>query len=383
MEDYFSIFKTESDDDQKKRFLETLFEKVRRWTSTIDIDMLDGYKYEDKYTNKQKEKSFKWQFLKRFAKEGRTTYAAFEAWRNLKFDPAKDEMEEFMTNVKNLAATLEFNDEAQIMAIKSNRPRDVYGLCMQYDTLDKLKKFLTELFENPRMKSAVPSITAAAETSAFSMGEYVNNDVISATSDDIGKWKNEISTLQYKIRRMTSADARSKPYSKPWKPEVTLPRRRGSNFRGKGGRQNDSSRQASNNTDTNNSGNGRSFNSRNQLRNSGSNGKSFGNRSQNNGNFGGNQRNRGRGRGRFDASPNVRRPRVASKTIDKDKGRCFYCNEFGHFIRECPKKIEDEKSRRFSRMDVDYDQEGQYSDYDDTGIYTDDYDDEVFATLNS
>ena len=231
------------------------------------------------------------------------------------------------------------------------------------------------------MKSAVPSITAAAETSAFSMGEYVNNDVISATCDDIGKLKDEISTLQYKVRRMTLADTRSKQNSKPWKQEVTPPRRRGGNFRGKGGRQNDSSRQASNNTGTNNSGNGRSFNGRNQSRNSGSNGKPFGNRSQNNSNFGGNQKNRGRGRGRFDTSPNVRRPRIASKTIDKD--RYFYCNEFGHFIRECTKNMEDEKSKGFSRMDTDYDQDGQYSDCDDTGIYTDDYDDEVFATLNS
>ena len=106
------------------------------------------------------------------------------------------------------------------------------------------------------MKSAVPSIVAASETSAFSMGEYVNNDVISATSDDIGKLKNEISTLQYKVRRMKSTDTRSKPNSKPLKPEVTPPRRRGGNFRGKGGRQNDSSRQASNNTGTNISSNG-------------------------------------------------------------------------------------------------------------------------------
>ena len=76
-----------------------------------------------------------------FAKEGRTTHAVFEVWRNLKFDPAKDDVEEFMTNVKNLAATLEFNKEVQILAIKSNMPRDVYGLCMQYDKLDDLKKF--------------------------------------------------------------------------------------------------------------------------------------------------------------------------------------------------------------------------------------------------
>ena len=72
-----------------------------------------------------------------------------------------------MTNVKNLAATLEFNKEAQIMAIKSNMPRDVYGLCMQYDKLDDLKKFLIELFENPRMKSTVSSIAPVTETSAF------------------------------------------------------------------------------------------------------------------------------------------------------------------------------------------------------------------------
>ena len=124
VEDYFAMFDIESDQDQKKkRFLETLFEKARRWASTINIDELDGYKYDDKYPKEQKDKSFKWQFLKRFAKEGRTTHAAFEAWRNLKFDPAKDEVEEFMTNVKNLAATLEFNEEAQIMAIKSNMPR--------------------------------------------------------------------------------------------------------------------------------------------------------------------------------------------------------------------------------------------------------------------
>ena len=260
VEDYFAMFDIESDEDQKKRFLETLFEKARTWASTINIDELDGYKYDDKYTKEQKGKSFKWQFLKRFAKEGRTTHPAFEAWRNLKFDPAKDEVKEFMTNVKNLAATLEFSEEAQIMAIKSNMPRDVYCLCMQYNKLDDLKKFLIELLENLRMKSAVPSITAAAETSAFSMGEFFNNDVVSATSDDIGKLKNEISTLQYKVRKMTSADTRNKPNSKPWKPEVIPPRRRGCNFRGKGGRQNDAG-QTSNSFGTNgNSSNVRNFN---------------------------------------------------------------------------------------------------------------------------
>ena len=195
VEDYFAMFNITTDEDQKKRFLETLFEKARRWASMIKVDELKSYKYDETETNEEKEKTFKWLFIKRFAKEGRMMHAAFEAWRNLKFDPVKDDVEEFMTNIKNLAATLAFNEEAQVMAIKSNMPRDIYGLCMQYDKLDELKKFLIELFENPRMKLAVPSITAEADTSAISMGEFVNNDVVSATSEDIGKLKNEISSL--------------------------------------------------------------------------------------------------------------------------------------------------------------------------------------------
>ena len=384
VEDYFAMFNITSDEDQKRRFLETLAEKARRWASTMNIDELKSYRYDEKELKEEKEKTFKWLFIKRFAKEGRTTHAAFEARTNLKFDPAKDDVEEFMTTIKNLAATLAFNEEAQVMAIKSNMPRDVYGLCMQYQKLEELKKFLIELFENPRMKSAMPLIATEVETSAFLMGEFVNNDVVSATSDDIGKLKNEISALQFKVRRMMPSDSRNKPNTKPWKPEVTPPRRKGNAFRGRSFRQNNMGRRDNSNSGQNsNNSRDRNFATRNQLGSNNGNRKPFGNRGQNNGNFGGNQRGRGRGRGRFDTSPNVRRPRVASKPVNKDKGRCFYCNEFGHFAKECSKKVEDERNGRYSRMDADYHQDGQYSDYDDTGLFTDDYDDEVFATLNS
>ena len=141
VEDYFAMFNITTDEDQKERFLETLFEKARHWASTINLDDLKSYKYDEAEPKEEKEKTFKWLFIKRFAKEGRTTHAAFEAWKNLKFDPAKDDVEEFMTTIKNLASTLAFNEEAQVMAIKSNMLRDIYGLCIQYDKLDELKKF--------------------------------------------------------------------------------------------------------------------------------------------------------------------------------------------------------------------------------------------------
>ena len=290
VEDCFAMFNITTDEDQKKRFLETLFEKARCWASMINSDELKSYKYDEAETKEEKEKTFKWLFIKRFAKDRRMTHAAFEAWKNLKFDPAKDDVEEFMTTIKNLASTLAFTEEAQVMAIKSNMPRDIYGLCMQYDKLDELKKFLIELFENSRMKSAVPSITAEADTSAFSMGEFVNNDVVSATSEDIGKLKNEISALQFKVRRMMPSDSRNKPNTKPWEPEVTPPRRKGNNFRGRGFRQNDSGRRDGSSSGLNNNSNrDRNFSNRNQSGNSNGNRKPFGNQGQNNGNFGGNQ----------------------------------------------------------------------------------------------
>ena len=81
VEDYFAMFNITSDEDQKRRFLETLAEKARRWASTINIDELKCYRYDEKETKEEKEKTFKWLFIKRFAKEGRMTHAAFEAWK--------------------------------------------------------------------------------------------------------------------------------------------------------------------------------------------------------------------------------------------------------------------------------------------------------------
>ena len=62
-------------------------------------------------------------------------------------------------------------------------PRDVYGLCLTKATLEELREFLMDLFSNPRMKQAT-SINSPEEVSAFSMGQYADTTVVSATPSD-------------------------------------------------------------------------------------------------------------------------------------------------------------------------------------------------------
>ena len=294
-----------------------------------------------------KKASMKYLFLRRFAKEGRTLEAAYSAWGSLTFDPNKDDIEQFILKVEELAKKLGYNEDAQVMAVKSVLPRDVYGICMTHKTLKELKTFLIDLFANPKMREAVPgTASVSGEPGVFSIGQHVENNVVNPTVADVSKIHQDMNALQVRFNKMSSADFRNKT-SKPWKPEVTPPKRRGGFNRGRGGRQYENAHR-NDRFKNENDGQNRDINQRDNTGN-------FRNRGQGRGRFKSNFRGKGRGRGGFDKSPNIRRPRVASKAVDKDKMRCHYCNEFGHFIRECSKKTRDEKKAgQFSGMSMDY-----------------------------
>ena len=368
VEDYFGLHQIDDQQDKIKGFKDTLFETARKWAQTLNYtEEVVKFDY-DPAIEDDKKASMKYLFLRRFAKEGRTLEAAYSAWESLTFDPNKDDIEQFIQKVEELAKKLGYNEDAQVMAVKSVLPRDVYGICMTYKTLKELKTFLIDLFANPKMREAVPGTAGVSgEPGVFSIGQHVENKVVNPTIADVSKICQDMDALQVRFNKISSADFRSKT-SKPWKPEVTPPKRRGGFNRGRGGKQYENAYR-SDRFKNENDGQSRDTSQRDNAGN-------FRNRGQGRGRFKSNFRGKGRGRGGFDKSPNVRRPRVASKTVDKDKTRCHYCNEFGHFIRECSKKTRDEKKTgQFSGMSMDY-----YGD----DLYTgEDYDDEVFATLNS
>ena len=139
--------------------------------------------------------------------------------------------------MEDLAKKLGYNEDAQVMAVKSVLPRDVYGICMTYKTLKELKS-LIDLFSNPKMREAVPgSASVSSDPSVFSIGQHMENSVVNPTAVDIGKIQQDMNTMQVRFNEMSTADPRNRSNNKPWKPEVTPPRRRGGFNKGRGGRQ--------------------------------------------------------------------------------------------------------------------------------------------------
>ena len=211
VEDYFGLHQIDDQQDKIKRFKDTLFETARKWAQTLNYtEEVVKFDY-DPAIEDDKKASMKYLFLRRFAKEGRTLEAAYSAWGSLTFDPNKDDIEQFIQKVEELAKKLGYNEDAQVMAVKSVLPRDVYGICMTYKTLKELKTFLIDLFANPKMREAVPgTASVSGEPGVFSIGQHVENP----TMADVSKICQDMDALQVRFNKISSADFRSKA-SKP------------------------------------------------------------------------------------------------------------------------------------------------------------------------
>ena len=134
VEDYFGVHQVTAQNDKINRFKDTLSETARKWAQTLNYTEVKKFDYDPDNAN-DKIVSMKYLFLTRFAKEGRTLEAAYSAWGALTFDPNKDDIEQFILKVEELAKKLGYNKDAQVMAVKSVLPRDVYGICMTYKNL--------------------------------------------------------------------------------------------------------------------------------------------------------------------------------------------------------------------------------------------------------
>ena len=198
-EDYFKVYKIVRDEDKRRRFTDTLFLTARRWAEQLP-DTVTNYDF-DPDNEDSKKTSIKYQFLQRFAVKGRTTEAMYTAWMQLSFDSSKDDIEEFINEVKNLAKRLGYNEQAQVMAIKNHLPLELYHNCLTINNLKDLTDFLVKVYDNPKMKEKlgikdIASSASGVTTHAFSMGQSLDTHIVDS-SGEIGKLKAEIGELKF------------------------------------------------------------------------------------------------------------------------------------------------------------------------------------------
>ena len=155
-------------------------------------------------------------------------------WQNLKFDPAKDDIEDFCNDVKNLANRLGYPEEAQVMAIKSNIPPVLVTQVINITTFREIRDTLITLVENPVIKRVLMTEgTGEKGLAPFNMSHAqwrpendagidagMDSGITSASSScgaensrrtpkSLGKLMTKIDDLEFRMHKMTTAENRS------------------------------------------------------------------------------------------------------------------------------------------------------------------------------
>ena len=268
-------------------------------------------------------------FCQRFCIFGQTEEDWHDAWQRLAFDKATDNIDKFISKVKRLARQLRFRDQSILIKLKQLFPEKADTWLVVHD-LDEMCGYLKKIYSPYNLKqvdqaqATVPTAAATNAASPFSASPMhpdpyhlrVGVQDRKVHFDDPSLLRDSINNLNNTLRGMNRRPSgnnrddrnRSSRPPKPYKPYIL--KGRGRNF----GRSRD----------------------RNRYRRDDSRPRRSSDSS------------RGRDRSwsrppprRFDRSPTTKKPRSNSKTVDKDKDRCFNCHQHGHFARECPQKQRD------------------------------------------
>ena len=151
VEDYFQNYNIRDQEQKCNRFRDTCCGKARTWLSTLS-EYPKVFDPEAAADEAMKAKTMKSMFLARWQLKGRTPQTLYMEWQNLKFDPAKDDIEDFCNDVKNLANRLGYPEDAQVMAIKAMLPPVLVTQVINVKMFKEIRDTLITLVENPVIK---------------------------------------------------------------------------------------------------------------------------------------------------------------------------------------------------------------------------------------
>ena len=196
VEDWFAHFEI-ADGDKVARFKEILFGHPRTWIDTVHLDPGSWDTTGDPTRLKPK-------FLATWSVKGRTQDALYAEWQSLSFDPGKDDIEEFMTDIKNIASQLNYPDAAQVMVIKGMLPIKIYNKCLNINALNDLKDFLIKVVDNPRIKNRYSTAKDSEPSgSAFSIVKNVDTPSLGAATE-MGELISKIDSIELSLHSLNN-----------------------------------------------------------------------------------------------------------------------------------------------------------------------------------
>ena len=254
VEDYFQNYNITDQKNKCNRFRDTCCGKAHTWLSTLTEypTIFNPDMGPDEATEARTMKSL---FLVRWQLKGRMPQALYMEWQNLKFDPAKEDIEDFCNDVRNLAIRLGYLEDAQVMAIKANIPPVLVTEVINVTMFREIRDTLITIVENPVIKRVLLTEgTGEKGLAPFNMSQMQwqpENDAGMGEPDmgnlrgekgrwqtpkSIGKIVNKIDDLEFKMCKMSTSEERS--HELPYKPQVAPPRCRGGGSQSRGATRN-------------------------------------------------------------------------------------------------------------------------------------------------
>ena len=104
-------------------------------------------------------------FSRYFSTQGRNIKHLHERWRTFSFDPANDDIKEYIRDVKEAAKQLGHGDDAVINLLKATMPTELYGTLYGHNNLPQLCTMLKDIYAH-KLQAAASSTTTTPGTSA-------------------------------------------------------------------------------------------------------------------------------------------------------------------------------------------------------------------------
>ena len=198
-------------DDFIEHFKHTLQHLACEWYHSLDLPQFHGNWCE-----------FSTHFSKYFSTQGRNIKHLHERWRTFSFDPATDDIEEYIRDVREAAKQLGHGDDAVLNLLKATIPTELYGTLYGHDNLCAVMTMLKDIYaKKPQNNAAIATGAAQGATAPFT-------HICSPTGGAPKAQSN--ASLEDRILQLTETlyriDMNGKPPRKPFKPFITQPRRR-------------------------------------------------------------------------------------------------------------------------------------------------------------